>query len=103
MSGSTFEFDAKIWIYPGPAAWHFITIPRLQSKTICGLFKPFHRGWNSLRVSVEVGKSRWQTSIFYDRKQGGYLLPIKSAIRTKEKLLAGKKIAVRIAVLIHQP
>ena len=46
------------------------------------------RGWGSVRVKVTLGKTKWDTSIFPDKKSGTYLLPIKAEVRIKEHVFA---------------
>ena len=40
----------------------------------------------------------WETSIFADKKSGGYLLAIKAAIRKKEKISEGSFVSVMIEI-----
>jgi hypothetical protein len=80
------------------ANWHFVTLPKKQSDTIKERFGIFKRGWGSVPVTVTVGKTMWQTSIFPDKKAGAYLLPLKSEIRKKESIRAGKSIALVIEI-----
>lgn len=84
-----FRFRARVWLYQGPAAWHFVTLPKKLSAGIKSHFGAMKRGWGSLRVTVSVGKARWKTSIFPDSKAGAYVLPIKAAARAAAGLKAG--------------
>jgi len=86
----TFTFSEQIFIYPGKAAWHFVTVPTKIASEIDYYFEHAKRGWGSLRVSVLVGRTTWETSIFPNKKTKTYLLPLKSAVRTTENLVAGK-------------
>lgn len=86
---SMYRIRAKVWLYPGMAAWHFITLPKKQSAEITKLFGILKQGWGSLPVVVTTGKTSWKTSIFPDKKVGGYLLPLKTEVRKKEGIKAG--------------
>ncbi len=55
------------------------------------------RGWGSIRVTATIGETSWQTSMFPSKESGGYLLPVKAAVRKAEGLTAGDEIAVRLA------
>lgn len=88
----------KIWVYQGPAAWHFVTIPKKQSADIKKRFGANARGWGSLRVAATVGKTTWASSIFPDKKSGTYLLPLKLEVRKKEGLAHGDTVALKIVV-----
>lgn len=78
-----YKVQAKVWLYPGKAAWHFVTIPTDTAQDIDEFFGHMKRGWGSLPVTVTAGKTRWKTSIFPDRKSNSYLLPLKGEVRKK--------------------
>jgi len=88
----------KIWVYQGPAAWHFVTIPKTHSADIKKRFGANARGWGSLRVAATVGKTTWASSIFPDKKSGTYLLPLKLEVRKKEGLAHGDTVGLKIVV-----
>jgi len=81
-----FTFTSKIVVYPGAAAWHFLPIPRKEGAEIKEKFGKRARGWGSLPVTVTIGKLKWDTSIFPDKKSGTYLLPLKAQIRKKGEI-----------------
>lgn len=83
------SFKAKVWLYDGPAAWHFITLPKDIAAEINHSHGHLKRGWGSLPVAVTIGDSRWETSIFPDKKSGSYILPLKKAVRMAEGLRDG--------------
>lgn len=87
---NTYRFRAKVWLYPGDAAWHFITVPKKESEDIKKRFGAKKRGWGSLPVVVQVGETEWKTSIFPDSKSGTYILPLKAVVRRKEGLFEGE-------------
>lgn len=95
----TFRFRAEVWLYPGQsAAWHFVTLPKKISDTVHERFDAFARGWGSQRVSVTVGKTTFDTSIFPDNKRGGYLLPLKAKVRKAEDIVAGKTMTFTVHI-----
>ena len=90
-------FEAVVWVYSGPAAWHFVTLPEKSAQMI--RFVAGRRpGFGSVRVHVSIGASRWKTSIFPDKNSGSYLLPLKADMRRREGISAGDRIAVSLAV-----
>lgn len=97
MSLPTFEFKSKIWLYDGPAAWHFITIPKGLSKDIKAMAGS-HRGFGSVRVEITIGQTTWQSSIFPE-KTGNYVLPVKAGVRKTENLRAGQSVQVKLTIL----
>ncbi len=84
-----FYFKPKLWKYEGPAGWCFVNIPKLTAKRIRSLYSSSEEGWGRLKTTATIGTSSWKTSVWYDSKAGPYLLPIKMAVRRKEKLAIG--------------
>jgi len=60
---------------------------------------PRRRGFGSIRVTVEIGDSKWATSIFPDSESGCYLLPVKKAIRASEGLEIGDTANITLTTL----
>ncbi|MEO6153701.1 MAG: DUF1905 domain-containing protein [Croceibacterium sp.] len=56
------------------------------------------RGFGSVKVTVTVGSSTWQTSLF-PQKTGGWFLPIKKPIRLAEDLDYGDDVTVQLELL----
>jgi hypothetical protein len=68
------------------SAWRFLGLPKKQGQEIKERFGSQAKGWGSLPVSVTIGKTTWDTSIFPDKKSGSYLLPLKAKIRKVEDI-----------------
>lgn len=98
MARVNYKMRAKVWLYPGIAGWHFVTLPKKQSDKIRKMFGAMKRGWGSLPVDVTIGNTNWQTSLFPDKKAGAYLLPLKSDVRKKEKISASDVIHFSIEI-----
>ena len=98
MNKNSFKVKNKIWLYPGDAAWHFVTVPPEISKRIDEKFSKKKKGFGSLKVQVKIGKTKFLTSIFPNRKDGTYLLPIKKEVRKKESLQEGEVIDFTIKI-----
>lgn len=90
-------FKGKLWLWQGKGAWHFVTLPKDESRRIKFFAGP-RRGWGSIRVVAQIGKTAWRTSIFPDKKSGAYLLPVKAELRGKENLEAGRTLSVKLTV-----
>ena len=86
MPKTSYNMRSKVWPYPGMAAWRFLTLPKRQGQEIRKKFGTYARGWGSLPVSVAIGKTVWNTSIFPDKKSGSYLLPLKAKVRKAENI-----------------
>jgi len=88
-----FRWDAR-----DDAAWFFTAVPPELSAEIREIPRPY-RGFGSVRVRARVGGSEWRTSIFPDSSSGSYVLPLKKAVRTAERLVDGGPVSVRLEVL----
>jgi Domain of unknown function (DUF1905) len=94
-------FDAELWIWDARRAdtWTFVSLPTEAAEDIRDLSGGLRRGFGSLRVRVTVGGSTWKTSIFPDSARGGYVLPIKRAVRTAEALHPGDVATVTVELI----
>ncbi len=80
----TYKMRSKVWPYPGMAGWRFLTLAKVHGQEIKKKFGAGARGWGSLSVSVTIGSTTWNTSIFPDKSSGSYVLPLKAKIRKVE-------------------
>lgn len=94
----TFSFRAKLWIWPGEAAWHFVTIAPLLAKKIKGLNEGPRRGFGAVKIKATIGNTSWTTSIF-PTKEKTFLLPIKQSVRKAENLSEYKSVQIRITLI----
>jgi hypothetical protein len=92
------KIRSRLWPYPGPGGWHFITLPTKQAKEIKASLRGMRRGWGSLPVKAIVGKTTWKTSIFPDRRSSSYVLPIKADVRKKEHIGEGDTVLLTLDV-----
>jgi hypothetical protein len=100
MARSRFTFTAEVWEHEAPAAWHFVSLPEGVADEIEATYGHRAAGFGSLRVEVTIGKTRWLTSVFPDRKRGTYVLPVKKEVRVAEQLAAGKPAKVSLVVVV---
>lgn len=82
------------------AGWHFITIPKDISDDINQNFGDRKRGWGSLPIIATIGKTSWKSSIFPDKKEGSYVLPIKKEIRKKETIQIGDTLKFMLEITV---
>lgn len=96
MAAGTYTLTSKLFVYPGVSSWRFLALPKKEGQEIKKKFAARARGWGSLPVSVTIGKTTWETSIFPDKKSGSYLLPLKAKIRKAESILDDAGVTFRI-------
>lgn len=100
--GERIEAQALLWRWQAatsPAAWHFLTLDGPAADAIRAAAAITDRGqggFGSVKVSVTIGATRWRTSLFPHRESGGWLLPVKKAVRLAEGLAEGD--AVRLVI-----
>jgi hypothetical protein len=95
MNSIEFKFLSEVWIYPGKAAWYFVTLPEDIAAEI-KFFTGKKIGFGTIRVFARIGNTSWKTSIFPDSKSNSYLLPIKADVRKKENTIGNRKATVKI-------
>ncbi len=98
MKSPVYKMKSRMWLYPGKVAWHFVTLPKKHSEHIQKNFKDIKKGWGSLPVSVTIGKTKWETSIFPSKASGAYFLPIKKEVRKVENIKNGDMINYSIEI-----
>jgi hypothetical protein len=100
----TFTFTAPLWRWSAregtsdPGAWCFVTVPQDISDEIRDLAAGAPRGFGSVRVAVEAGSSRWETSVVPDAASGCFVLPVKKAIRDATGVEEGDDLTVSLRV-----
>lgn len=101
-SQHSITFEAPCWLYSGKAAWYFVTLPEAEAAQIAYFSKLLSGGkrigWGSVRVSVRIGKTQWDTSIFPDTSRNSYLLPIKTAVRKAENIVKDDLVQVTLSM-----
>jgi hypothetical protein len=90
------QFAGKLWSWRGPAPYHFITVPEEECVGIRGVAPLVTYGWGVIPVRVQIGATEWETSLF--PKDGGYVVPIKDAVRKAEGLAEGDTATVHLAI-----
>ena len=90
------EFAGEIWCWRGPSPYHFITVPDEGSAAIRAISTLVTYGWGVIPVRVRIGRTAFTTSLF--PKDGGYLGPVKDAVRKAERLALGDTVEVELAI-----
>lgn len=96
------RYTGPLWLWTGGAnggSWHFVTIDGAAAEALSGtaLMRKLEgagRGFGSLRVEARIGRSTFATSVFPSKADGGWLLPVKAAVRKAEGIGAGDEVDV---------
>jgi hypothetical protein len=98
MAQKKYTIKSEVWLYPGMSGWHFVGVPKKESAEIKKTYK-IKAGFGSVPVMVTVGKTKWKTSIFPDKRTESYLLPIKAEVRKKEGIYSGEVVELTIQLI----
>ncbi|AUX69273.1 hypothetical protein CHX26_06980 [Porphyrobacter sp. HT-58-2] len=86
-----------VWLWQGSdgaptkGAWYFLTIDGETAQAIrAGAVNA--AAWGSVYVEATVGGTTWRTSLFPSKAHGGWLLPLKAAVRKAEKIVDGTEV-----------
>lgn len=86
-----------VWLWqgadgaPAKGAWYFLTV---DGETAGAIRAAATRAdaWGSVRIAATIGGTTWRTSLFPSKQAGGWLLPLKAAVRKAEKLAEGSVV-----------
>ena len=90
------EFAGELWFWRGPAPFHFVTVPDAECAELAELARVVSYGWGMVPVTATLGGTEWTTSLF--PKDGQYLVPIKDAVRSAERIEVGDVVTVGLVV-----
>jgi Domain of unknown function (DUF1905) len=90
------EFSGEMWLWKGPAPWHFITVPLEECGELEAASALVTYGWGMIPVTARIGRTEWKTSLF--PKDERYIVPVKAGVRKVERLEVGDMVAVRLTV-----
>jgi hypothetical protein len=88
------EFAGELWFWKGPAPWYFITVPEDECVLLQAESTFVSYGWGMIPVLGRIGSTEWKTSLF--PKDGRYIVPVKAAVRSAERLVEGDVATVRL-------
>jgi hypothetical protein len=90
------EFAGEIWYWRGPSPFHFVTVPEEESAALHAASRSVSYGWGCIPVTASIGRTEWTTSLF--PKDGGYVVPIKAAVRKSAGIELGDPVTMRLTV-----
>ena len=79
-----FSFTARLFEWRGPSPYHFLRLPDEQADEVAAVKQALTYGWGVIPATVTIGATTFTTSLF--PKDGGYLVPVKDAVRRGEAL-----------------
>jgi hypothetical protein len=89
-------FAGRVIEWRGPAPYYFVPVPDHASADIREVAAMATYGWGVIPVEARIGEVDFDTSLF--PKDGGYLLPLKDAVRKPQGLSPGDGVTVEMTV-----
>ncbi|MEU6357138.1 DUF1905 domain-containing protein [Streptomyces sp. NPDC047072] len=89
-------FTGRVIEWRGPAPYYFVPVPEQECADIGEVARMATYGWGVIPVEATVGEVTFTTSLF--PKDGGYLLPLKVAVRRPADLGAGDDVSVEMTI-----
>lgn len=90
------EFPGELYYWRGPSPYHFIRVPDEEAALLHELSPLVTYGWGVIPVRIRIGETAFETSLF--PKDGGYVVPVKDAVRKGEGLTDGDSVLVTLAI-----
>ena len=85
-----------VWFWRGPAPHHFVSVPEDDAAQIEEVAAAVTYGWGMVPVTVGLGGSTWTTSLWPE--DGGYIVPLKLAVRRAEGVDVGDVVTLRLTL-----
>ena len=90
------SFSGRVIEWRGPSPYYFVPLPEPECEDVRALAAVASYGWGVIPVAVRIGDTEFETSLF--PKDGGYLLPLKDAVRKPQRIGEGDEVQVALAV-----
>ena len=88
------RLTGEIIYWRGPSPFHFVVVPDEQSAAIEAVASMVTYGWGVIPVSARIGRTDFTTSLF--PRDGGYLVPVKVAVRRAEGVELGDEVTIEL-------
>ncbi|MGL5811622.1 MAG: DUF1905 domain-containing protein [Nocardioides sp.] len=90
------EIVGVLYEWRGPAPFHFVRVPEEEADLIRSMADAVSYGWGMIPVTVRIGRTETATSLW--PKDGGYVVPIKDALRAPEGVRLGDEVVVQLRI-----
>lgn len=90
------QFENTMIEWRGPAPFYYVPVPQDECEMIRETASQVSYGWGVIPVRGKIGNTEFTTSLF--PRQGGYLVPVKNAVRLPEKLALGDTVRVTLEI-----
>lgn len=85
------SFKGTAQQFPDDGGWVYVAVPK-KHKTY---LQQQRRAWGMYPIMAHVGRTSWKTKLFM-KKGGDFFVALNEAIRNKEKIAVGDRVAASI-------
>lgn len=96
MSDHEIQLTAEIVRFDGPRGWHAIFLPSDAAAEIRFFWADRASALGAITVWARLGGTEWKTSLFPDSGRETYMLPLKAAVRLREDVKEGDRVALTL-------
>ncbi|GAA3701728.1 hypothetical protein GCM10022204_18210 [Microlunatus aurantiacus] len=89
-------FEGPVIYWRGPAPFYFVALTEEVLDDLTPVANELTYGWGCIPATATIGDTEFTTSLF--PKDGGFLLPVKVAVRRAEGVDEGDVVSVELAV-----
>ena len=89
-------FSGEVHSWRGPAPYHFVTVPEPERSELAAVAPLVSYGWGMVPVVGRVGRTGFTTALW--PREGGYVVPLKDAVRRAEGIELGDVVTVELTV-----
>jgi Domain of unknown function (DUF1905) len=90
------SFSAELFEWRGPAPFYWLPLPTDVCDDVRAEAAEASYGWGAIPVCVRIGATEWETSLL--PRDGGYVLPVRKDVRTRERIGDGDAVTVAMSV-----
>lgn len=90
------SFEGEVWFWRGPAPFHFVTVPQEPAADIESIASGVSYGWGMIPANVTIGATTFYIALW--PKDGGYIVPLKAAVREAEGIELGDVVTVGLEI-----
>ena len=89
-------FQGELVYWRGPSPFHFVAVPPDGAELLHLVAPVATYGWGVIPVTVTTGRTTFRTSLV--PRDGGYLVPVKDAVRRAERLELGDRVEIELTI-----
>jgi hypothetical protein len=90
------QVTGVVFFWRGPAPFHFVAVDEVTSDVIHQISASVTYGWGMNPCECVVGSTTFEAALW--PKDGGYIIPLKKAVRDRESIAVDDTITVVLLI-----